>query len=725
MSNKIKIAHVINPFKCDLNHESYLYYAQPITFESMRIAKEKAQENNICIDLFSANFQEDNDYIPKFFKILPNLKKSTQSLFPKISKNKKLPIIQEIFDLIYNNTDADYVIFTNSDIGIQKNFYIQIHNYIKENGLQSFIINRRDNLPKFKNGHRLTKNDLDVLYNENGNPHPGKDCFIISRKLMSRIKMIFMFTGFPPWGDTLCTILEKIDPNFKLFKDLHLTFHIGSDCSWKTHEIHQLHKQNSIIAKKVLDDYNEIPKLIEKIYVINLEKSKDRKNHIINEFRKKCITNYNFFEATDKNDDQVTKIMNDGFVKKFPPCFRCNKNKCKCENNVLTKNQIGNWCSYINLMKHIISNNNDGLIMICEDDIKFTNNGLDILGDMITPQKFKKYKIDLNKPVLIRIGAAYCDRHNSGKIFTFNKQIIMSNPAFVINKQYAKIFMDNLKSINHTSDVYIHKQLIEINNTIQHWTINPLPIYELSYGTIKKFKSEIHPKKFNDEDIELMKTYVKRMEYKDFLCVGHPRCGTASISNYFCQMGYDVRHENMGNDGVSSWMLAVEDEYYPWGDVKDRFRYYFKNIIHIVRNPFDAIPSIILENKYSPENKSYEFRKKYIEIILGIKFPDINFDAVDLKTEIELAIKTFLYWNKICKLLKPTCVCKLEDISTIQKFNKNNVVIQTVVKNSSKLYQGKKYNKPNITPQSYSEINPILKEELKEFCDEYGYKYIL
>ena len=42
----IKISHIINPFKCDKENSSYLYYAQPITFKSMLIAKRRAQRNN-------------------------------------------------------------------------------------------------------------------------------------------------------------------------------------------------------------------------------------------------------------------------------------------------------------------------------------------------------------------------------------------------------------------------------------------------------------------------------------------------------------------------------------------------------------------------------------------------------------------------------------------------------------------------------------------------------
>ena len=119
-----------------------------------------------------------------------------------------------------------------------------------------------------------------------------------------------------------------------------------------------------------------IPELINKIYVINLKSCKNRKQHIYQEFKRLKINNYEIFEATDKNSHQVQDMMKTEFVKKFPSCFRCNKNKCNCSNNVLIKHQIGNWCSFINVMNDIIKNDYKGLIMICEDDIKFTDSGL-------------------------------------------------------------------------------------------------------------------------------------------------------------------------------------------------------------------------------------------------------------------------------------------------------------------------------------------------------------
>ena len=70
-----------------------------------------------------------------------------------------------------------------------------------------------------------------------------------------------------------------------------------------------------------------VPKLINKIYVVNLKSCVDRKQHIIKEFTNVGINEYEIFEAIDKDSQEVSDIMKTKFIKKFPPCFRCNKNK--------------------------------------------------------------------------------------------------------------------------------------------------------------------------------------------------------------------------------------------------------------------------------------------------------------------------------------------------------------------------------------------------------------
>ena len=466
--------------------------------------------------------------------------------------------------------------------------------------------------------------------------------------------------------------------------------------------------------------------LIDNIYVINLKSCKDRKEHIINEFKRVGINKYEFFEAIDKNSDEVKNLMKTKFVMKYPPCFRCRKIKCNCNNNVLVKSQIGNWCSYIKIMKKIVDNNYKKLIMICEDDIKFTNRGKNILNKIINIQNFKKYNINFNKPVLIRAGSALNKNHTLRiQNPIMNKQKIMSNPCFFINIHYAISFLKNLNFLDRTSDMYIHGNILNKDKSIQHFTIFPQPIYELSYGKNAIFKSEIHPKNNGLTDKSTYNNHIKKLIYKDILCIGHPRSGTSTICDYLNQIGYNIKHENIGPNGVSSWMLAVDDKNYPWGNIKNINRFYFNKIVHIVRNPFDAIPSIILENKYSPNNISYKFRKKHIKNILNIDLPNIDINKISLKEDIDIAIKTYIYWNKICELKKPDLVCKIKDTNSLKPLNYRNKNIVYRRKNKNKLYNKKRYTKPKISLDMYNNIDDELKHELKSFCKKYNYKYLL
>lgn len=235
-----------------------------------------------------------------------------------------------------------------------------------------------------------------------------------------------------------------------------------------------------------------LPSIIHKIYVINLERCGERRTHIEEEFSHLNIENYEFFKAVDKNDQQVVDLMKTNFVKKFPPCFRCGKNRCNCCTNELIPSQIGNWLSYKNVMSHIVNNHSEGLIMLCEDDIKFTNQGLGILQYVFSPDVFQENNIDFNKPILIRIGCGYNPKwHDVVKIPSFIKYRLMSNPAFIINAHFAKLFLENLSKINTTSDIYIHT-ILPNNKDVQDFTVYPVPIYELSWHPQKAiFSSEI------------------------------------------------------------------------------------------------------------------------------------------------------------------------------------------------------------------------------------------
>lgn len=240
-----------------------------------------------------------------------------------------------------------------------------------------------------------------------------------------------------------------------------------------------------------------ISTLINNVFVINLLSCVERKKHIINEFNNVGINNYEFFEAISSESSQVEKAINSDFIYRSIYCLRCNKPMmCSCNNRSITKNQIGNWMSYIKLMRKIVDMDYENLIMICEDDVKFMEDGMKIINNIINNDVFQEYEISLDKPLLIRVGSLYNKKkhiplkeyHVEPKL---TKKVFLANPCFLINKQFAKVFLDNLDKIKTTSDIYIHLHLPSKLKEIQHFSIEPQPVYELSMGEHKIFESTI------------------------------------------------------------------------------------------------------------------------------------------------------------------------------------------------------------------------------------------
>lgn len=446
--------------------------------------------------------------------------------------------------------------------------------------------------------------------------------------------------------------------------------------------------------------------VLSKIYVINLKRCTERKNHIINEFKRVGIqrSKYEFFDAVDKSTDEVKDLMLSNFVHKFPSCFRCKKMKCSCENNVLLDCQIGNWCSYINLMKEIVACDHKGLVMICEDDIKFSNMGVVILNNILEKKKLRKYGIlgdEKEIPVLIRVGSCSSYVHIYNELPKFVKRRFAANPCFIINVAYAKSFLKNLVKINRTSDTYIHRTIPNIDKTVRDFSIIPQPIYELSAGGDRRFGSTIHPRKGDKR----RNKHIKKIVCKNFLCIGYPQSGIKIVARYLKQMG---------KNGDSGWKMAVCDDSSVSMSVKDRTKlrgkFYFNNVVIVMRDPKDIIPDIVRMNKGGEkEGKRFLFMKKEIEKKFGDVLSDSGY------SDVEMAILMLVYWYKLCEKVGSgnAVVCKIEDpVNGLKRFNESGVKIKTV-----------KFNNKDSRNNSIDmgDVRDKIKELLKEFCVKYGY----
>jgi hypothetical protein len=214
---ELKIAHIINPFEA--GEASEMAVAQQITFESLRRAK-SFSEGLVDVSFFSAQFEEDLKFVPEDFTKTPNL---SDSILQEsgIVKEQKLPFLKDILSRLYENTDADYLIYSNVDIGLMPQFYSVVKEII-DSGIDGFVINRRRVSGKYN-----SVDQLDQIYSESGALHNGFDCFVFKRSLYPKFNLGKVCVGIPHVGNTLAFNLMCFSEKFRLFPHKHLTFHLG------------------------------------------------------------------------------------------------------------------------------------------------------------------------------------------------------------------------------------------------------------------------------------------------------------------------------------------------------------------------------------------------------------------------------------------------------------------------------------------------------------------
>ena len=215
----ISFAHIVNPFKA--SDGSDLETAQPINFESMRIASSTSQGETL-VTLMSAQYPEDIAAVPDYFHMTENL---TDSVIDQANFKTpiKLPLIKPILDRLYNESTADFLIYTNVDIGLQPHFYQRVSELIAS-GYDALIINRRRIPAKY-----LSINDLPEIYQDPGKSHPGFDCFVFHRDLYPKFQLASICIGVPYIGITMAQNIFALANKYRLIEHEHLTFHIGME----------------------------------------------------------------------------------------------------------------------------------------------------------------------------------------------------------------------------------------------------------------------------------------------------------------------------------------------------------------------------------------------------------------------------------------------------------------------------------------------------------------
>jgi hypothetical protein len=240
------IGHIINPVIVDKSSD--LYEAQPITFETMRRARDFAL-NVVEVRLVTAQYLEDRPLVPEWFQPTPDLERSILDM-GTFRQERKLPLLCDILDRLYTAApEADYLIYTNVDIGLMPYFYTAV-NHMTEMGFDAFAINRRT----IKKEHDDLKK-LDLMYCEIGEQHPGYDCFVFKKSLYPTFKLGTACVGANWIGRVFLVNLISHAGNFKIFDNSHLTFHLGDDRSWQDPDLNDLHEHNEEELHRILLTY--------------------------------------------------------------------------------------------------------------------------------------------------------------------------------------------------------------------------------------------------------------------------------------------------------------------------------------------------------------------------------------------------------------------------------------------------------------------------------------
>jgi hypothetical protein len=211
-------AHIVNPVV--VKPTSDLFLAQPITFETMRVARDFAS-GQVGVQLLTTQYPEDRALVPDDFIMTPDLERSVLDV-AEFGRQRKLPLIGDIVSRMYEAApDAEYLVYTNNDIALMPFFYVAV-NALIESGYDALVINR---LVVTDDYWRL--DEIPLMYAATGRIHEGHDCFVFRRDTFPKFKLGDVCIGIPYIGRVMVWNLFCFGRNFREFKASHLTFHLG------------------------------------------------------------------------------------------------------------------------------------------------------------------------------------------------------------------------------------------------------------------------------------------------------------------------------------------------------------------------------------------------------------------------------------------------------------------------------------------------------------------
>lgn len=234
----MRIIHFFNPVLNPRNTK--LLFDQKTTFESFDKAK-KFKDNNIkliTLAILNKGEQLDNQE----FDIVEHLDRDILDIVD-FEKRKKLPLINDLLQVALRHAQPeDYLIYTNIDIVLMPHFYDFVYEQVLNRHL-GLIINRRT-IEDYED------KSLTELYSSIGKEHVGYDCFIFKAIDAQKFHIRETCLGASWAGKAFYINMKVFCSSLKIYKNEHLTFHLGDDKNWENQSFHEYkeHNGNNIIS---------------------------------------------------------------------------------------------------------------------------------------------------------------------------------------------------------------------------------------------------------------------------------------------------------------------------------------------------------------------------------------------------------------------------------------------------------------------------------------------
>jgi hypothetical protein len=223
----ISFTHIINPFVSAQHSEHGI--ASRITNASLKTAVDAARQAGIEVEIKAVILPGDEAAIHAPAQLGGYLHRTVQDI-RALRPKRSFPLIADILKVGSASASGSHLIFTNMDIAVQPDFYVQLRTLIDERfDMETPFIVYRRNIPR----HFTAVEQLPKMYAEPGETAYGFDCFVFPSVYATQLDLGLCCIGAAHFDYLMFMALDAASGfRMRRVNDVPLTFHIGNDISW-------------------------------------------------------------------------------------------------------------------------------------------------------------------------------------------------------------------------------------------------------------------------------------------------------------------------------------------------------------------------------------------------------------------------------------------------------------------------------------------------------------